>query len=177
MARREAAEIDLVALNESEAEELVGHPFSPESPEPFLRSCQELLRNSYTNLKMVVSAGKAGAYGLTAKTCQFCPAPQVEAASTAGAGDALLGGVLAAMAAGILVALIAAVAQACAGLFGVSSRNWWRVYASSILVLGAIALLSWAYVTEGWRYCRGASGRNRSQRTCGAGFGSLANKS
>lgn len=93
--------LDLVALNESEAQALVGHPFSRESPEAFLRSCQELLRSSYTNLKMVVSVGKAGAYGLTAKTCKFCPAPPVEIASTAGAGDALLGGVLAAIAAGI----------------------------------------------------------------------------
>lgn len=93
--------LDLVALNESEAEELVGHSFSHESPEPFLRRCQELLGSSYANLKMVVSAGKAGAYGLTAKTCNFCPAPPVEVASTAGAGDSLLGGVLAAIAAGI----------------------------------------------------------------------------
>jgi sugar/nucleoside kinase (ribokinase family) len=93
--------LDLVALNESEAEALVGHLFSPESPEPFLRNCQGLLRSSYPNLKMIVSAGKAGAYGLTSERCQFCPAPQVETASTAGAGDALLGGVLAAIAASI----------------------------------------------------------------------------
>ena len=93
--------LDLVALNESEAEEFVGDSFSPESPEPFLRKCQGLLRSSYANLKIVFSAGKAGAYGLTAKTCEFCPAPQVEAASTAGAGDALLGGILAAMAVGV----------------------------------------------------------------------------
>ena len=93
--------LDLVALNESEAEELVGQQFSPESAGHFLRNCQGLLRSSYPNLRMVVSAGKAGAYGITAETCQFCPAPQVETASTAGAGDALLGGVLAAMAAGI----------------------------------------------------------------------------
>jgi sugar/nucleoside kinase (ribokinase family) len=93
--------LDLVALNQNEAEELVKTPFSPESPEPFVRACQELLCNSYPNLKMVVSAGKAGAYGLTAKTCNFCPAPRVEVASTAGAGDSLLGGVLAAIAAGI----------------------------------------------------------------------------
>jgi sugar/nucleoside kinase (ribokinase family) len=92
--------LDLVALNESEAQELVGRRFSPESPELFLRSCQELL-SSYSNLKMIVSAGKAGAYGLTAETCKFCPAPPVEVASTAGAGDALLGGVLAAIAAGL----------------------------------------------------------------------------
>jgi sugar/nucleoside kinase (ribokinase family) len=93
--------LDLVALNQNEAEELVKVPFSPESPESFVHACQELLRNSYPNLKIVVSAGKAGACGLTADACNFCPALQVEVASTAGAGDSLLGGVLAAIAAGI----------------------------------------------------------------------------
>ena len=93
--------LDLVALNESEAEVLVGVPFSSESPEPFLHSCQQLIRSCYAGLKMIVSAGKAGAYGLTAQRCEFCPAPHVDVASTAGAGDALLGGVLAAIAAGI----------------------------------------------------------------------------
>jgi sugar/nucleoside kinase (ribokinase family) len=93
--------LDLVALNQSEAEELVKAPFLPESPQPFVCACQELLRNSYPYLKMVVSAGKTGAYGLTAGACTFCAAQKVEVASTAGAGDSLLGGVLAAIAAGI----------------------------------------------------------------------------
>ncbi|HXY49015.1 MAG TPA: PfkB family carbohydrate kinase [Terriglobales bacterium] len=93
--------LDLVALNESEAEELVGHRLEPESPEPFLRHCQRLLHSFYPHLQLVVSAGKAGAYGLTAKTQNFCPAPRVKVASTAGAGDALLGGILAAIAAGL----------------------------------------------------------------------------
>lgn len=93
--------LDLVALNQSEAEVLVGVPFLSESPEPFLHACQQRIRSSYAGLKMIVSAGKAGAYGLTAQKCEFCPAPQVHVASTAGAGDALLGGVLTAIAAGI----------------------------------------------------------------------------
>jgi ribokinase len=93
--------LDMVALNQSEAEELVKVPFLPESPESFVHACQELLRNSYPNLKMIVSAGKAGACGLTADACDFCPAPQVDVASTAGAGDSLLGGVLAAIVVGI----------------------------------------------------------------------------
>jgi sugar/nucleoside kinase (ribokinase family) len=93
--------LDLVALNDGEAEVLVGQPLSLETPAYFLRSCQEFLSHSNPNLKMVVSAGGSGAYGLTARDCHFCPAPKVEVASTAGAGDALLGGVLAAIAAGI----------------------------------------------------------------------------
>jgi ribokinase len=93
--------LDLVALNENEAEVLLEQPFSPESPERFIGACQELLRNSYPNLRLIVSVGKTGAYGLTAQACDFCPAPQVSVASTAGAGDSLLGGALAAIAAGL----------------------------------------------------------------------------
>lgn len=93
--------LDLVALNENEAEVLAGQPFSPESPERLLEACQHLLRTSYPNLRLIVSAGELGAYGITAETSGFCPAPIVNVASTAGAGDSLLGGILAAMAAGI----------------------------------------------------------------------------
>jgi sugar/nucleoside kinase (ribokinase family) len=93
--------LDLVSLNESEGEQLVGRPFSEESPEPFIEKCQDVLRGSYPQLKMVISAGKAGAYGITAQGHDFSPAHEVAVASTAGAGDSLLGGVLAALAAGI----------------------------------------------------------------------------
>jgi hypothetical protein len=51
---------------------------------------------------------------------------------------------------GILLGLCAAVGQACAGLFGVSSRNWLRVYGWSLLLLVAIATVAWAYVARGW---------------------------
>ena len=50
---------------------------------------------------MVVSTGANGAYALTSEISNYCPAPKIKVASTAGAGDALLGGVLAALAAGI----------------------------------------------------------------------------
>jgi sugar/nucleoside kinase (ribokinase family) len=93
--------LDLVALNQNEAEVFVGQSFSTESPEQFIGACQNLLRGSYPNLQLIISAGKVGAYGVTAYASDFCPAPQVNVASTAGAGDSLLGGVLAALAAGI----------------------------------------------------------------------------
>lgn len=93
--------LDLVALNESEAEIFAGHPFGAESPKPFLESCQQRIRKEFPKLKMIVSAGAIGAYGITDSACDFCPAPHVDVASTAGAGDALLGGTLAALAAGI----------------------------------------------------------------------------
>jgi sugar/nucleoside kinase (ribokinase family) len=93
--------LDLVALNESEAEIFADHPFAPDSPGPFLEKCQQQIRAKYRNLKLIVSAGATGAYAITDSACDFCPAPHVEVASTAGAGDALLGGTLAAVAAGI----------------------------------------------------------------------------
>jgi sugar/nucleoside kinase (ribokinase family) len=93
--------LDLVALNEGEAEEFVGSAFSPASPESFVKECQKLLRHSYPHLKLILTAGKMGAYGITAQGYNFCPAHEVDVASTAGAGDSLLGGVLAALSAGI----------------------------------------------------------------------------
>ncbi len=91
--------LDLVALNQNEGEELVGISCS-ESSESFIQSCQEFLRTSYPKLKLIVSAGKLGAHGITAQSHSFCPAPKVAVASTAGAGDALLGGVIAGLATG-----------------------------------------------------------------------------
>jgi len=93
--------LDLVSLNESEASQLVGRAFSADTAEDLAGSCQDFLRNCLPKLQMVVSVGAFGAYAITADSWNFCPAPKVNVASTAGAGDALLGGVLAALAAGI----------------------------------------------------------------------------
>jgi len=93
--------LDLVSLNESEAVELVGAPFSADAPEPFLQRCQDFIGTSNPNLRMIVSAGALGAWALMSELLDYCPAPKVCVASSAGAGDALLAGVLAAMAAGV----------------------------------------------------------------------------
>jgi len=93
--------LDLVALNEEEAQELIGCSFSSVAPEFFIAKCQDFLRKFCSNLRLVVSAGKSGAYGVTAQLYNYCPAPKVAVASTAGAGDSLLGGIIAAVAAGI----------------------------------------------------------------------------
>jgi len=93
--------LDLVSLNESEASQLVGHPFSPEATENFVRSCQDFVRKRLPKLQMVLSVGSLGAYGISSDVWNFCPAPKVNVASTAGAGDALLGGILTGFAAGL----------------------------------------------------------------------------
>jgi sugar/nucleoside kinase (ribokinase family) len=93
--------IDLLALNESEAAEFVGCKFSPDNPDRFIHESVSHLNEHYPSLRLVVSVGKRGAYGFERGRWEFCPAPVVQIASTAGAGDALLGGILAAMVGGM----------------------------------------------------------------------------
>ena len=93
--------LDVVSLNEAEAGEVVGSSFSLTDRDAFIVKCQGFLRQSCPNLRMVVSLGKDGAYAVTKDLWNYCPAPEVDVASTAGAGDALLGGITAALAAGI----------------------------------------------------------------------------
>jgi sugar/nucleoside kinase (ribokinase family) len=94
-------ELDLIAVNEGEASELIGTTFSPERPESFLDQCAQFLRKRYPSLRMVISAGKHGAYAVSQDFWNCCQAPGVQMASTTGAGDCLLGGIVAALAAGV----------------------------------------------------------------------------
>jgi len=93
--------LDLLSLNESEAGEFIGKTFSPDNAQIFVEACVRFLAANYSSLQLVVSAGKAGAYAANCDGWNYCPAPEVEVASTAGAGDCLLGGILAAMARGV----------------------------------------------------------------------------
>ena len=95
-------DLNLVALNEEEAAEFAGEPYIGSSPESFVERLRCLLSSSYPQLKVVMSVGKDGAYFVDSSGRSHSSAPKVvEVASTAGAGDCLLGGVLAALAAGI----------------------------------------------------------------------------
>ena len=94
-------QLDLVSLNEGEAAELIGDDFSTDNPEGCMAKCVQFLCATYPHLQMIISIGKDGAYGVNRDGWNYCPAPRVEVASTAGAGDCLLGGILAAMAAGV----------------------------------------------------------------------------
>jgi sugar/nucleoside kinase (ribokinase family) len=93
--------LDLLALNESEAEVLAGCSFSPSAPREFVEKCRTLTESRYPGLKVVASVGKHGAYAFEDGNFGFCPSLTVPVASTAGAGDALLGGVISALAAGL----------------------------------------------------------------------------
>lgn len=93
--------IDLLAINEDEAAALVGQPFDPARPEPFLDACARTLTAWQPAMQIIVSAGQMGAYAFAGSVWDHCPPPAVTVASTAGAGDALLAGAIACLAAGL----------------------------------------------------------------------------
>jgi sugar/nucleoside kinase (ribokinase family) len=88
------ANLELVSLNEGEAAVLAGCAFEPSQPLPFLQACEQVLRTSYPKLRLAVTAGRFGAFAYWEGSWDFSPAPRVNVASTAGAGDALLGGLI-----------------------------------------------------------------------------------
>lgn len=93
--------LDLLAVNEDEASVVAGEPFSAAAPRPFLDACAAALISHQPGVGIVLSAGKAGAYAFERGVWDHCPAPSVEVVNTAGAGDALLAGILACLAAGL----------------------------------------------------------------------------
>jgi len=74
------------------------------------------LTRANPSMDIVVSAGAAGAYGFDGDAWFFVPALRVEPVNTAGAGDALLAGVIAARAAGAPVHAALVFAGVLAGL-------------------------------------------------------------
>jgi sugar/nucleoside kinase (ribokinase family) len=92
---------DLVAMNEEEAAMLVGQPLDLDAPPALMARCAEMLRSLGGRLQAVITAGPRGAYAYDGIQWGFRKAPAVPVASTAGAGDALLGGVLSALAVGV----------------------------------------------------------------------------
>ncbi|HEY6555567.1 MAG TPA: PfkB family carbohydrate kinase [Vicinamibacteria bacterium] len=95
------AHVDLLALNQDEAEALAQAPFDLGSPEAFLVLCADRLTAAQPAVRIAVTAGRNGAFGFERGRWVHVPALDVPVASTAGAGDALLGGVLTALALGV----------------------------------------------------------------------------
>jgi sugar/nucleoside kinase (ribokinase family) len=93
--------VDVLALNEDEAAGLLGEPWPGDEPGSFLDRCADVLRASQPTIRAVVTAGPQGAYGFDGAGWSHVPALSVPIASTAGAGDALLGALLAGLAAGL----------------------------------------------------------------------------
>ena len=92
---------DLLALNEEEASALLGDGPGHILEESLLVQRSAALTLTLPRLRLIVSAGRRGAYGFEGGHWQYCPAPVVQPISTAGAGDALLAGVLCGLAAGV----------------------------------------------------------------------------
>jgi len=92
---------DLLSLNQEEASALLGEVPGHILDGPELAERAAALTVARPPLRVIISAGRKGAYGFEGGRSQFCPAPVLEPISTAGAGDALLAGVLSALAAGI----------------------------------------------------------------------------
>jgi sugar/nucleoside kinase (ribokinase family) len=119
-ARDLLARVDLLAVNQEEASALSGVPFDPDRPRPCLEACAALVPSE--GARVVVTAGRSGAFALAAGGVDHRGAPEVPVASTAGAGDALLGGILAGIAAGATFGDALALG-ACAAAFSVASPH------------------------------------------------------
>lgn len=92
---------DLVSMNEDEAAMLAGVKFNPKKPRALLDRCAAVLTRLNPSVMITVSAGRSGAFGFAGGRWEHCPAVKVKAVNTAGAGDALMSGVLAGLAAGL----------------------------------------------------------------------------
>jgi sugar/nucleoside kinase (ribokinase family) len=95
------ADVDLLALNQDEAAALAQEPLNLESPEALLDACADRLTAAQPSIRVMVTAGRHGAFAFDGGRWRHIPALLVPVVSTAGAGDALLGGVLAALTAGV----------------------------------------------------------------------------
>jgi len=87
------AVIDLVSLNHAECEMLSDTP----------EKAYEILRKQHPSIALLLTAGSSEVRLYKDGTCKTYPVPGAEVVSTAGAGDALLGTVLAAISGGLSV--------------------------------------------------------------------------
>lgn len=93
--------VDLLSINEDEAGALTGRVFDPADPYPFLTACSDVLIACQPSMRIVVSAGKHGAFAFAKGLWDHCPAAPASVVGTAGAGDALLGAILSGLAVGM----------------------------------------------------------------------------
>jgi sugar/nucleoside kinase (ribokinase family) len=95
------ADVDLLALNQDEATALTGVRFDAERAGRLLEACATLLVSVQPSIRIVLTVGPDGAFGFEQGRWRHTPALPVTVLSTAGAGDALLGGVLTGLAVGL----------------------------------------------------------------------------
>ena len=89
---------DLLAVNEEEAIAITG---SQTLPQQVIKDLYECVKDYNPNMLLLVTCGKLGAYSVSNGNVEYIPNMSVQVVNTTGAGDACLGGVLAAIAMGI----------------------------------------------------------------------------
>jgi ribokinase len=89
--------IDVLIVNETEAQALAGQAGWPASPKSFATACA----GAHRSLTVIVTLGAAGALAATADGELEQPAPAVDVFDTTGAGDAFVGTLAAALDGGI----------------------------------------------------------------------------
>ena len=95
------SKVDLLALNHEEAAAMTGGCFTAPDRMQLLHACSETAKAANPNINLLVSAGADGAYVFEKDLWSHHKVTLVEAISTAGAGDALLSGVISGLAAGL----------------------------------------------------------------------------
>src|SRR5262249_4630413 len=93
--------VDLLTLNEDEAAAVSGASYDRRDPRPLLDAVAAAVPKAQPRARIIVSVGAGGAHAFPDGGSTGVPALDVPVASTAGAGDALLGGVLAGLALGL----------------------------------------------------------------------------
>jgi len=93
--------VDLLALNREEAAGLVGYGYSALNAQRFLSDCAAMLKKMQPGIRILISVGAEGAHAFEDGSWSYSPAPASHVVSTAGAGDALLAGVLSGLASGL----------------------------------------------------------------------------
>lgn len=92
--------VDLLAINEDEGKALTSSAFEASSPNEFLDALAQRLRQHNPAMRIILTAGSSGAYAFDTRWT-FLPAHPVTVVNTGGAGDALFGGTVAGLIAGL----------------------------------------------------------------------------
>ncbi len=97
-------QVDLLAINADEAAHLAGLPGGSLPAEEVAQAAVERLRRIRPAIRATITAGSRGSWSWDGTALTHLPAHRVPVASTAGAGDAHLAGVLVGLAAGLPLA-------------------------------------------------------------------------
>jgi sugar/nucleoside kinase (ribokinase family) len=96
--------IDLLALNLEELRQLSGAVDAGGREAQAVEECVDRMFTRYPHLQLTVTDGSRGSWSWDRHTLEFQPAVRAEVMSTAGAGDAFLGGVISGLTAGLTLA-------------------------------------------------------------------------